>query len=121
MKVGSDENSAWVLTPVDRMPPWHIIYEEDLEKLENMNLPEVEHTLFWSWLDQANGVIRARTFAPDWGIPEAEVNGSGSVLLAEQLGRRLTVHHGEGSIINVEPLDNGFCRLAGYVVKSDTK
>ncbi len=118
VEVGSDKNSAWAIAPINNMPPWDIVYEEDSEKMEQMNPPEVEHTMIWSWQNRAKGVVQARTFAPDWGIPEAEVNGSGSILLAEQLGRKLIVNHGAGSIIGVEPLSDDFCRLSGYVVKS---
>ena len=116
--VGSDEKSAWTLAPVNQMPPWDIIYEEDLQKLEKMSQLEAGHAMIWSWLDRKKGEVRARTFAPDWGIPEAEVNGSGSILLAHEIGRKLVVRHGLGSTINVEPIDDEFCRLSGFVVKS---
>lgn len=115
VKVGSDNGTAWALAPVAKMPPWNIIHEEDLNNLDNMAVPTKGRMLVWSWLDQKKGIVRARSFAPDWGFGEVEVSGSGSVLLAGQQGQKLTVFHGAGSIINVEPTGDGFCRLSGFV------
>lgn len=62
-----------------------------------------EHTIVWSWIDKEKGIVRARTFASDWNIPEDEANGSGAMKLANSLNRNLIIHHGKGSVIHSTP------------------
>jgi hypothetical protein len=63
--------------------------------------------------------IRARTFAPDWGVPEEEANGSGSMQLAHKLGRNLEILHGKGSIIRASVGSSGIA--IGGLVRQDPK
>lgn len=51
----------------------------------------------------------------DWGIPEDEANGSGSMKLAHMLNRELTVHHGKGSIVYAKPFDQYVAIVGGRV------
>ena len=75
----------------------------------------MKHTVVWSWMDISRGLVRARTFAPDWGIPEDQANGSGSMLLASKLDRKLEIHHGDGSIIFAKPIDKVSAEVGGLV------
>lgn len=77
-----------------------------------------EHTFAWAWINEDKGLIRARTFAPDWGIPEDEANGSGSMQLASILERKIEVIHGKGSIIYAKPEKSHFADVGGRVVEA---
>jgi predicted PhzF superfamily epimerase YddE/YHI9 len=61
-------------------------------------------------------MIRARTFAADWGIPEDEANGSGAMRLASTLGKTLEIHHGKGSVIYARRANERFAEVGGRVV-----
>jgi predicted PhzF superfamily epimerase YddE/YHI9 len=105
---------TWIKASLAGTPPWKH------EQLTSVNLVENfeetrEHTVIWAWLDENKGIVRARTFAPDWGIPEDEANGSGSMQLAAMLGKRLEIHHGKGSIIYAYPLENNSTTVGGRV------
>jgi len=78
--------------------------EDSIEALSPNDQPPREHSYVWAWVDQSLkvGKIRARTFLPDWGIAEEEANGSGSMLLADKLGRSLLIKHGKGSYIRAK-------------------
>ncbi len=71
----------------------------------------------WAWLDKPKGQVRARTFAPDWGISEAMSNGSGAMLLAFHLNCALELCHGEGSVIYARPDGENYARLGGRVAE----
>lgn len=57
-------------------------------------------------VDKNTGIVRARTFSPDWGIPEDEANGSGAMKLAMVL---------KGSVIYANPIAAGLIELGGQV------
>lgn len=54
-----------------------------------------------------------------FGIPEDEANGSGSMRLAATLGRKLTIHHGIGSVIYARPSTPGFAEVGGMVAEAE--
>jgi predicted PhzF superfamily epimerase YddE/YHI9 len=60
-------------------------------------------------------LIRARTFAPAWGIVEDEANGSGAMKLASNLQKPLKLIHGKGSIIFVKPAGDNQIQVGGQV------
>jgi predicted PhzF superfamily epimerase YddE/YHI9 len=111
---------SWITAPLDIAPGWNLKQlnsSEEIEMLDVSTLKDCEHTIFWAWIDEANGIVRARTFAPDWGIPEDEANGSGSMLLCNLLQRDIKVIHGKGSEIYTRYLDNGFVEIGGDCVE----
>lgn len=73
--------------------------------------------MVWAWIDKKRGLVRARTFAPDWGILEDQANGSGSMQLAKRLGKRLEIYHGLGSVIYARPKNNSFADIGGRVIE----
>lgn len=120
VKTWSEGDQVWVRANKDILPPWN--FEElgsplDVDTLLGSQVATKEHTFIWAWLDKDKGIIRARSFAPDWGISEDEANGSGSMKLAMDLGRSLEVHHGKGSVIYVKPFDADFVDVGGRVNK----
>ncbi len=97
-------NLTWVKADLLILPEW---------KFEQ--LTKASETVVWAWIDKKKGIVRARTFVSDWGIPEDEANGSGSMLLASNLGRDLIIHHGKGSIVYTRPSKPGFGEIGGLV------
>ncbi len=75
----------------------------------------------WSWIDRAAGTIRARSFAAGVGIPEDEATGSAALALSARLGREITVHQGQGSILVARPLEGGRAEVGGAVVLDEQR
>lgn len=97
---------TWVEVDIGSLPDWNfkeLSTPEEVEKLNLDNTKSLKHTLVWAWEGNEKGIIRARTFASDWKIPEDEANGSGSIKLANMLDRNIEIHHGKGSMIYATP------------------
>jgi predicted PhzF superfamily epimerase YddE/YHI9 len=77
--------------------------------------PGHDHVQVWGFEDESAGIVRARVFAPRFGVAEDEACGSASMLLAARLGRPLVIHHGSGSEIFVRPAAAGAVELGGRV------
>lgn len=105
IRVLEEETLTWIVVDdLDGTPPWHHKHLKTYQEIEQLSVkdkPFQEHTYAWAWINENTPVaqIRARTFASDWGIPEEEANGSGSMQLANSLGRSLEIIHGKGSLI----------------------
>lgn len=118
----SASSLTWVKTELRNTPPWN--YEQlpnaaDVEKVSMKEASVKEHTFVWAWINKDDGVVRARTFASDWGIPEDEANGSGCMKLAAELGKSLTIYHGKGSIIYARSTSSGWAEVGGLVTKAN--
>jgi predicted PhzF superfamily epimerase YddE/YHI9 len=70
----------------------------------------------WAWEDEAAGRVRARVFAPAFGIAEDEATGAAAVRLVSQLGRPLTIRQGTGSLLRARPGPDGTAEVGGEVV-----
>lgn len=125
IKVIEENTLTWItVDDLDGTPPWHhkqLGSYEDVEQLSVADKPFKEHTYAWAWIDSSLRIarVRARTFAPDWGIPEEEANGSGSMQLAHKLGRNVEIIHGKGSLIRASVGTSGIA-IGGWV-KEDPK
>lgn len=116
--VTHEDGLTWVGADLSTMPPWNHVQYPDPDAVNQISLPETagwEHTMVWAWISESEGSVRARTFAADWDIPEAMGNGSGSMLLAHDLGREIEILHGEGSVIYARPAGEGFADIGGRV------
>ncbi len=69
----------------------------------------------WSWSDQARGHLRARVFAPDFGVPEDPATGSATVALCAQLDRDIVVDQGPHCEIHARLIGDGVIELGGRV------
>jgi predicted PhzF superfamily epimerase YddE/YHI9 len=108
----------WARASLSIMPPWSYQQLDTAEAVDQIKLEDtktMEHTMIWTWIDEAKGLIRARTFAADWDIPEAQGNGSGSMVLAAKLGRAIEVRHGQGAVIFAKPAADGNADIGGRV------
>lgn len=102
-----EENGlTWVRADIKTLPDWNfkeLSTSHEVEKLTLDDTKSLKHSFVWAWIDKEKGIVRARTFAPDWKIPEDEANGSGSIKLANTLQRNLEIHHGRGSVVYASP------------------
>lgn len=113
-----DNDITHINAPLSIMSSWN--YEQldssgQVEELSKDAISQMKHTFVWAWIDESKGLVRARTFAPDWGIPEDQANGSGSMKLAAQLERSLKIIHGNGSIIHAKPSTVGYAQVGGLI------
>lgn len=106
IKSWREDNSTFVEADLAILPSWNLEELNNPNEVEQMEIvvsASKEHTLVWSWIDKEKGIVRARTFASDWSIPEDEANGSGAMKLASLVNRNLIIHHGKGSVIHTTP------------------
>lgn len=80
-----------------------------------------DNTYAWTWIDEAAGTIRARSFVPEAGIAEDEATGSAALALCGRLDRPVTIHQGHGSVLICRPLDNGRVEVGGRVVLDEVR
>ncbi len=123
IQVLHEDDLTWIVTEnADTLPKWNLKElptQDDVDSLSPEDNLVQEHTVAWAWVDRGRkiGKIRARTFAPDWEIVEEEANGSGSMLLAKQLGQSLLIKHGEGSYIRASAGQTGIA-VGGRVIEA---
>jgi predicted PhzF superfamily epimerase YddE/YHI9 len=75
----------------------------------------------WAWIDEDAGTIRARGFAPGFGIPEDEATGSAALALSARLGRPVTINQGQGSVLVARPLKEGRAEVGGQVALDEVR
>lgn len=118
----SEGELTWVKAELRITPPWwheRLHSSEDIEELRGPQSDNQAFVQLWAWINEEAGLVRSRTFAPAWGIPEDEANGSGCMRLAAALGRTLTIHHGMGSVIYARPSSPGYAEIGGRVAMAD--
>lgn len=118
VEVKSVDGVTYVDAPLSIMPAWKYQQLESprfVEELTKDKISHFEHAFIWAWENELKGLVRARTFAPDWGIPEDQANGSGSMKLAAQLNRSLIITHGMGSVIYARPTKSERAEVGGLV------
>jgi len=108
---------VWIRGRPEWCPPWQHLQLGSVSDVEQATAAPSDHDAvqLWAVEDAAAGVVRARVFAPRFGVHEDEACGSASMLLAARLGRPLTIHHGAGSEIYVRPAPDGAVDLGGRV------
>lgn len=113
-----EDDLTWVSCPQAILPPWQLVHHasaKEVEKLKATAISPDAHALHWAWHDESEGLVRARTFAPEWGIAEDEANGSGAMKLASILQKPLKVIHGQGSVIFAKPAGDNLIQVGGRV------
>jgi predicted PhzF superfamily epimerase YddE/YHI9 len=75
----------------------------------------------WAWEDEPGGWVRARVFAPRFGIAEDEATGAAAVRLVTQLGRPIVIRQGAGSLLHARPGPDGTAEVGGAVVLDQTR
>jgi predicted PhzF superfamily epimerase YddE/YHI9 len=75
----------------------------------------------WAWEDEPAGRVRARVFAPRFGIAEDEATGAAAVRLVDRLGRPITIRQGAGSLLLARPGPGGTAEVGGAVVLDEVR
>lgn len=122
VKVRVEGDKIWISASLENTPPWIFKELEGPDEVDDLTFGQrknFEHTVVWAWINKEKGLVRARTFAPDWGIPEDEANGSGSMQISAQLNRELEIHHGKGSVIYTRPIEGNMVEVGGRVKENN--
>lgn len=118
IEVYHKDDLYWADADISILPKFNLKEYPNTASIDTFNLDntsDFQHMLVWSWINKAGGMVRARTFAPDWDILEDEANGSGSMLLSHALKRDIKVFHGTGSIIHAHPTQQNHVAVGGLV------
>lgn len=75
----------------------------------------------WAWQDESSGRVRARVFAPVYGIAEDEATGAAAVRLVTALHRPIEIHQGRGSVIVARPGPGGTAEIGGSCVLDEVR
>ncbi|GAA1978266.1 PhzF family phenazine biosynthesis protein [Microbacterium pumilum] len=90
---------------VAALPAWSPDFEIDqfdsAEEVDAVDPQAYGEGLFyvWAWLDEEERRVRARMFAPEFGIREDEATGAAAVRLTAALGLDLEIVQGAGSLL----------------------
>jgi len=117
------QEQVWVRGSLACTPPWwqeRLTTSTAVAQLTGPLSPDQDATQLWAWQDEVAGIIRARVFAARYGVREDEACGSACMRLAAALGRSITVHHGNGSIIRARPGPPGTAEIGGRVISDGT-
>ena len=96
-------------------PPFEQVELGSPAEVEALEGPPDGHDLagVWAWEDEEAGRVRVRVFALRVGVAEDEATGANAVRLATELGRRITIRQGKGSLILAEPQPEGSVEIGG--------
>jgi predicted PhzF superfamily epimerase YddE/YHI9 len=122
--VRREDGLTFVAARAEWSPPWEMRQLESAAAVAVQGEPAPEQGLlpyFWAWEDEAAGTVRARCFSLEDGIGEDEATGSAAIMLAAALGRELTIHQGEGSLLQARPLGEGRAEVGGLVVLDELR
>jgi predicted PhzF superfamily epimerase YddE/YHI9 len=121
--VRRDGDLTYVAARAEWSPPWRLIRLEQAAAVESLRDPAPEDGLlpyYWAWEDEAAGTVRSRCFSLE-DIGEDEATGSAAIMLGVELGRELTIHQGEGSLLYARPLGDGRAEVGGRVVLDEVR
>lgn len=124
IEVRSEGELTYVAARAEWSPPWDLIRLAGAEAVADRREPAPEDGLlpfYWAWEDEAAGKVRARCFSLEDGIGEDEATGSAAIMLAVELGRKLTIHQGEGSLLYARPLGANRAEVGGRVVLHEVR
>lgn len=114
--VSDADEEAYVAAPSTWAPPFGLRQLGSSAELRSLDPAAVSvNTYAWTWIDEAAGTVRARSFVPEVGIAEDEATGSAAIALCAGLARPLVIYQGHGSVLRCRPLTNGTVELGGAV------
>jgi predicted PhzF superfamily epimerase YddE/YHI9 len=110
-----DGDRAWILAKPEWSPAFERRQLGSPAAVDAFSPPPAGSLQVWAWQDEPQGTIRARVFAPDFGVAEDPATGSAAIVLCAALGRPLSIDQGPGCKLHVRPLQDGFVELDGRV------
>jgi predicted PhzF superfamily epimerase YddE/YHI9 len=113
--VRSEEGTTYITGRPEWAPPFEHIQLGSPGEVDVLTGPPDGHDVagVWAWDDEKAGRVRARVFPVRYGIQEDEATGAHAVRLAAQLGRKITIRQGKGSLILAEPRSDGTVEIGG--------
>jgi predicted PhzF superfamily epimerase YddE/YHI9 len=106
---------AWIVARAEWSPDFERRQLASPAMVDAFTPPATGNLQVWAWQDETQGTVRARVFAPDFGVAEDPATGSASMALCAALGRAITIEQGPGCLIEARLLDDGFVELGGCV------
>jgi predicted PhzF superfamily epimerase YddE/YHI9 len=115
--VRREDGATFVMARPEWAPPFEYRQLESPTDVRALTASGQETNVYaWSWIDEAAGTIRARSFVPEAGIAEDEATGSAALGLCARLNRPIVVHQGHGSVLLCRPLPDDRVEVGGAVV-----
>lgn len=114
---------VWVAARAEWSPPFDFIELPSAAAVDALGAsPHGDPAAYcWAWIDEGAGLIRARGFAPEEGVPEDEATGSAALALCARLGREIEVRQGVGSVLHARPLADGWAEVGGCVALDEVR
>jgi predicted PhzF superfamily epimerase YddE/YHI9 len=112
----SDEGVTRARAKAEWCPPFDLNQHPSAERVEALEPDRSGWAYEWAWIDEPAGLIRARCFVPEAGIPEDEATGSAALRLCDRLARPIEIHQGRGSVIQAKPVEEGKVEISGLVL-----
>ena len=69
----------------------------------------------WAWIDEPAGILRARVFVEEEGIPEDEATGAAALRLGAHLAKAIEIRQGRGSVLHARPGPDATIEVGGHV------
>jgi predicted PhzF superfamily epimerase YddE/YHI9 len=111
------DGATFIAARPEWVPPFEYRRLESPAEVRALTATTQETNVYaWSWIDEAAGTVRARSFVPQAGIAEDEATGSAALSLCARLSRPIVVHQGHGSVLLCRPLADGRVEVGGSVV-----
>jgi len=110
-----DADRAWILARPEWSPGFERRQLDAPTAVDAFAPPPTGSLQVWAWQDERRGKIRARVFAPDFGVAEDPATGSAAIVLCAALGRAVSIDQGPGCKLQARPLPDGFIELGGRV------
>ncbi|WP_213816012.1 PhzF family phenazine biosynthesis protein [Glaciihabitans sp. dw_435] len=123
VRVRYDGDLTWITGRAAWAPEftWHpLATPGDVDALESSDF-ETGSNYAWAWVNEAEGIMRSRMFAPAMGIGEDEATGAAAVALTAQLGRDLDIRQGRGSRVLTRLGSDGDVHVAGRTVADPSR
>lgn len=113
--VTREDGSVFVAARPSWGPPFELAQLGSPGEVDALEGSPSGHDLIaaWAWLDEAEGIVRARVFPVRIGIPEDEATGSAATKLAAEIGRSIDIRQGRGSRILARPQAGGLVEIGG--------
>jgi predicted PhzF superfamily epimerase YddE/YHI9 len=118
-----DGDITFIVGRPEWAPPFEHVELASSGEVESLSGAPEGHDLVgaWSWEDEEAGRVRVRVFPARFGIEEDEATGAHAVRLASLLGRGISIHQGEGSLILAEPQPDGSVEIGGRTELVETR
>lgn len=117
VEVRQNGKLTWAKALAEWAPQFSIVPLESPEEVDHAHpnqYPPNPHYL-WSWIDELDFRVRARMFAPHFGIEEDEATGGAAARLTMQLRHALLIEQGNGSILHTMFAAQGWVEVGGMV------